>query len=262
MKNNRNLYISNREKGQEKSSASECPLRFSQRVFRWLAVLLGLPFLFLLGCAHGQGLSTPGAADIPIWVVNHGWHTGIVLPAEAIPSGALPPMDGIERHRFLEFGWGDARFYRAGGGGFWLAFRALFWPTESVLHAVGFDPPPDRFFAAGQSLSRMVSSAELARLLAFLEDTFFIPPAGEPEPLGPGLYGNSRFFRAKGRYFFPETCNVWTARALASMGCRVRPLLAMTADGLTGQARRCGFQTPPSVLQGVKDVDGSRNFYP
>ncbi|MFP4307231.1 MAG: DUF2459 domain-containing protein [Desulfococcaceae bacterium] len=215
-----------------------------------------------MSCVHGQGLSTPGAGDIPVWVVNHGWHTGIAFPTEAIPSRALPPMDGIEQHRYLEFGWGDAQFYQAGGGGFWLAFRALFWPTDSVLHVVGFDLPADRFFAASQSLSRRVSSDELARLLVFLEDTFFMSPAGEPKPLGPGLYGNSRFFQAKGRYLFPETCNVWTARALAAMGCRVRPLLAMTADGLMGQARRCGFQTPSSDLQGVKDGDESRNSEP
>lgn len=195
-------------------------------------------------------------------MVNHGWHTGLVLPTDRIPPGALPPLDGLENHSHLEFGWGDAEFYRAGGGSFRLALRALFWPTESVVHAVGFEPSPDRFFNAGQSLSRMVSPAQLKRLLAFLEDTFFISPVDEPEPLGPGLYGNSRFFRAEGRYLFPETCNVWTARALAAMGCRARPLLAMTAGGLMRQAKRCGFRIPPPVLQGVKDADEPGNLRP
>lgn len=195
-------------------------------------------------------------------MVSHGWHTGIVLPAEAVPAGALPPMDGIEGHRYLEFGWGDARFYQAGGGSVWLAVRALFWPTESAVHLVGFEQPPDRFFAGSERLLRTISTAERDRLVAFLAGSFWMGDSGETDILGRGLYGDSRFFLGEGRYLFPETCNVWTARALAAMGCRARPLLAMTAGGLMRQARGCGFQISPPVLQGVKEPDGTSNGRP
>jgi uncharacterized protein (TIGR02117 family) len=171
-------------------------------------------------------------------------------------------MDGIERQTYLEFGWGDARFYQAGGGGVWLAVRALFWPTESVMHVAGFEHPPGRFFAGSERLRRTISGAELNRLLAFLSDSFWMTDSGETEILGRGLYGDSRFFRGKGRYLFPETCNVWTARALAAMGCRMRPLLAMTAGGLMRQARECGSRTSSPVLQGVKETDGLPNVHP
>jgi uncharacterized protein (TIGR02117 family) len=195
-------------------------------------------------------------------VVSHGWHTGIILQMDRIPGGALPPLDGLENHSHLEFGWGDARFYQSGGGSAWLALRALFWPTDSVVHAAGFEPSPDRFFRFSNRLRLTVSTEELNRLLDFLANTFWMNDLGETEVAGRGLYGDSRFFRGKKRYLFPETCNVWTARALAAMGCRMRPLLAMTAGGTMRQARRCGFRIPPPVLQGVKDADGPGILWP
>ena len=59
--------------------------------------------------------------------------------------------------------------------------------------------------------------------------------------IAPGLYGYSRFYRANGSYYFPETCNVWTARALESAGVPMVPLLAITAESLLGQVGDVGL---------------------
>lgn len=211
----------------------------------WIAGLL------LWGCAGGLsaggGDDVPDSSLVPVWVVSHGWHTGIVLPSDEVPEGQLPRLGGPDEFRHMEFGWGDEQFYKAGGMDFWLALRALLWPTESVMHVVGFDPEPTVFFPASEVLRLEMSPGRLARLVHFIARDFSRDPAGEVVSRGPGLYGKSRFFRARKRYFFPETCNVWTARALGAAGCRVRPLLALTADGLMRQARRCGARPPPKT---------------
>lgn len=180
-----------------------------------------------------------------------------MLPAERISDPSFPALDDFAGFRYLEFGWGDEQFYRAGGRSVGLGFRALFWPTESVLHVAGFHRAPAEYFAASRVLRLDLDSGRWAALVAFLSDAFFRDEAGAPEILGFGLYGESRFYRARGSYVFPETCNVWTARALGAAGCRVRPFLAMTAGGLMRQALRCGAR--PTLREGEERTSGGRS---
>lgn len=212
--------------------------RLPRSVFARFAAVLGIAIL--AGCVHAGGMRTPAKDGVPIWVTSHGWHTGIVLPAAAMAFSAPKVLPELEGFRYLEFGWGDERFYRSGTGSAWLAVRALFWPTASALHVAGFDAEPSRYFAASRVLRLELSRNQVAALARFVERTVSRNAAGEAETLGRGLYGESRFYRANGSYLFPETCNVWTARGLGAAGCRVRPFLAMTADGVLRQARRCG----------------------
>ena len=42
----------------------------------------------------------PGAKTEPtetVYVVNHGWHTGIVVPAAILPATARPPWEAVQR---------------------------------------------------------------------------------------------------------------------------------------------------------------------
>ena len=61
-----------------------------------------------------------------------------------------------------------------------------------------------------------------------------------PENLGEGLYGRSRFYRANGSYYFPKTCNVWTAQALKTAGLPTRPATSMTAESVLRQSLKIG----------------------
>jgi len=66
------------------------------------------------------------------------------------------------------------------------------------------------------------------------------PSAGAPAaaPLGPGLYGDSRFYPARETFNLFRTCNVWTARGLRGAGLPVED--SITKDGLMSQAREIG----------------------
>ncbi|MGH9649716.1 MAG: DUF2459 domain-containing protein, partial [Terriglobales bacterium] len=70
--------------------------------------------------------------------------------------------------------------------------------------------------------------------------------AGAPvvASLGPGLYGDSRFYPARESFSLFRTCNVWTARGLRVAGLPIHD--SITMEGLLSQARGIGkvIQTP------------------
>lgn len=71
--------------------------------------------------------------------------------------------------------------------------------------------------------------------LRYIHDAHAREGAQPAAPLGPGLYGDSRFYPARERFHLFNTCNVWTARALRAAGLPFAP--AVTAEGVMAQAR-------------------------
>ncbi|MCY1378848.1 hypothetical protein D9M69_665140 [compost metagenome] len=76
------------------------------------------------------------------------------------------------------------------------------------------------------------------QLLAFVAGAFTRSSAGALVMLGPGLYGESRFYRAEGRYSMRYTCNTWIAEALAASGCPLASAAVMTAGQLMARLRQ------------------------
>jgi uncharacterized protein (TIGR02117 family) len=187
----------------------------------------------------------PRERAIPILVVSHGWHTGVALERDAIPRAlAWPELDSLPESEWLEVGWGDEGFYRAERVSSGLAVRAIFWPTPSVLHVVAFDGPPTRFFAGSGIVRVDLSPAGYEALLRAIGDSFARTRQADgvdrAENLGPGLYGASRFFRARGSYWLFRTCNHWTARTIRAAGCPITPFYGFSAGNVMGQAEGFG----------------------
>lgn len=73
-----------------------------------------------------------------IYIVSHGWHTGIVVPA-AIVNRVLPQLDArFAQPKWYEIGWGDKGFYQAQEITSRLTLQAMFWSTGAVMHVVAF----------------------------------------------------------------------------------------------------------------------------
>jgi hypothetical protein len=53
-----------------------------------------------------------------------------------------------------------------------------------------------------------------------------------PEPLGPGLYGPSLFYRGVETFHIFNVCNHWVARLLSAAGVPTAPVLATLPSGL------------------------------
>lgn len=180
----------------------------------------------------------PGQPVRPVYVVNHGWHTGLVVERAAFDHADWArDFAGADS---VEFGWGDAAYYPAERPGLWLATKALFWPTPSVLHVVGVSGPVTNSFPHQEIVRVDLSEAGLERLRAHIEKTFALDKTGKAQVVGPGLYGDGKFYRARGKFYFPKMCNRWVATGLRAAGCPISPLRSITAGHVMSQTRTFG----------------------
>lgn len=193
-----------------------------------------------VGPVHGLYPPRPGEAVRSVWVVSHGWHTGIVVRRQDVPDGLWPQLRDFAGSELVEVGWGDRDFYMAPAGTSGMALEAALRPGPSVLHVVGFRGSVERLFAASVVEIRL-SGRGVEQLAAFIEAAYAKDAAGAVIPLGPGQHPGSRFYLARERYHALKTCNVWTARALRAGGCPITPLYAVTAGNVLYQAAAfCG----------------------
>jgi uncharacterized protein (TIGR02117 family) len=209
-----------------------------------------LAFLMLgAGCA-------PPASELPsahepakvIYVVGQGWHTGIVIQRQDIPSALWPAHHDFPEAQFLEIGWGDKDFYQADEGSFGLALKAALNSKASVLHVIGLRVPPEEFFVHSEILAVRLPPQGFERLCAFIHTAYKKDESGRAIALGPGWYEYSRFYLAEGKYHLFHTCNTWAARALQVAGCPVNPTLALTTASVMSQVRKFAtvLRVPPS----------------
>ena len=205
----------------------------------WLVVL---GFAIAAECVRAEaawaGRDSRTSRPLSIYVMSHGWHTGIVVRQADIPAGCgWPALPEFARDEFLEIGWGSEPFYTARKFQLGVALRTVFTLTPSVVHAVGFREPPAQRFWRAELVRLEISAGALRTLCAHLGATFARDACGALTDLGPGLYGHSRFYRANGRYCLPSNCNAWTARTLRAGGYPVHGPSTLIAGRLMAQVR-------------------------
>jgi uncharacterized protein (TIGR02117 family) len=201
-----------------------------------------------------------GGAAVTVFVVSHGYHAGIVLPRATLADvasrrgyAALTTVaTRFAPFPFVEMGWGDEEFYRSvptiASVTVPMAARALFLPgNRSVLHVVGLSYPPRTVFSLADIIALDLSSEGFERMLARIDATFAPAGTGVPaEDAGPGLYGPSRFYRARGTFNIFHVCNHWLADLLDAAGVPTAPVLATLPSGLFLDLEwRSGLQTLP-----------------
>ncbi len=194
----------------------------------------------LAGCLGPVAELYPEDVDerpVSVYVVHVGWHAGLVVETEHL-SDAFPEHEHMPDAEFLKIGWGDDKYYPDPDPPFWVLLRAIFWPSRSVLHVVGMDVPVADYFPGANVVTLHVSGEGMDELTDFVAHYFRRDDDGKPIYHTYGRYGNSAFFKARGRYYIPKTSNVWTARALRSAGVPVTPVYAVTAGNVIRQAGR------------------------
>lgn len=220
----------------------------------WMRLLsMSMLVISITGCSTTRpySLTFDSLDGQRIFVVGHGWHTGLVLESEHIDAEAWPERSQLQQFKYVEIGWGDAGVYQAKSLSLPLLLDAALLPSKSVMHVVGFDEPIRKFFPVSDIVEVNLNPEQHANLCRSISSSFERDAEQRVIGLGPGLYGDSQFFEARGLYYFPKTCNVWTATQLHAAGCPVvLPSLASTAGGVLTRARRIGrnVQTAPSGL--------------
>jgi len=185
-----------------------------------------------------------------IQVHNHGKHTGISLPASKLNESIPALSKRFGDVRYYEIGWGDAGFYQAKKITSRLSFRAIFWPTETVMHVVGFNEEPASLFPYSQTHELLVTDQSLEGMIQFIASSFERDSEGEVISKRHGIYGESQFYEAEGSYFLFNTCNKWTAKALRSGGLDIGVPFKITSGAvmrdLKKQAQPHGLVIDPS----------------
>jgi uncharacterized protein (TIGR02117 family) len=205
-------------------------------VLLWLAAM---SVQFVAACA-APPTRTPPMPEEPrktIYVVSHGWHTGIVMRRDDVSRRHWPEASDFPGADYLEVGWGDRDYYQAPDPGVWLALKAVFWPTPGALQVVGFRGPVTAYFPASEVVALAVTETGFGRLSALIGASHERDRNGRAVPLGPSLYGQGRFYASRERFHLFRTCNVWTAQALNAAGIDVSPAQSLTAGDLLEQLR-------------------------
>lgn len=194
--------------------------------------------LCLFGCSGMPHAITPTAAPSQdtgsnlVYIVNHGWHTGIIVPAEKMNIYLPPLTERFKIGQWYEFGWGDKGFYQAQEITTGLTFRAMFWSSGAVMHVVSVPTSPEAFFTGSELFSLTLTDNGLSNMLTFIANSFERDEQNKIIPLRKGIYGDSQFYAATGRYYILNTCNKWTAKGLKSGGLNISPTLKLTSGSV------------------------------
>lgn len=184
------------------------------------------------------------AGEAAVYVVNHGWHTGFVVPAQTIQE-QLPELKArFGNTPFLEFGWGDQGFYQAGETTTGLILKAILLPTESVIHVVAVPGKVDEYFSNSRVEKLCVTGSEYSSLIRFISNSFYKSENRKILELKSGLYGNSQFYKGIGRFYFLNTCNKWTAKGLKSAGMNIFTAFKLTADSVINDVKKLKQANP------------------
>jgi uncharacterized protein (TIGR02117 family) len=194
--------------------------------------------------AHSQpALPRTAGPALTIFVTSNGWHSSIVFARADLPPGRVPEAADFPDARFLEFGWGDAEYYPAKDATVGMALSAALVPTPAVVHVAGLPVEPARRYPKAEVVPISVDAQGLGRLVKFIDATFARGGGPRATATGLGLYATSLFYPALGRFHLFNTCNTWTARALAAAGFDVSASGTSRAEALSRQTAQLSGTT-------------------
>jgi len=164
---------------------------------------------------------------IEVFVYADQAHSEIFVPADTaavdwrqrFPARDFGSFD--ERSDYVAFGWGDRDFYiqteRWSDIKLGTTLKAMLVPTRTVMHVHWCHRPHDSV----RCRRVVLTVQQYERLSRHIWTSFQTDAGGRPAPIKNAAYGkNDAFYRARGRYFFLNTCNNWTGRGLKRAGVR------------------------------------------
>jgi hypothetical protein len=191
--------------------------------------------------------------DLLVWLIADELHTGMVFPYDwLLESGYIPPAN-FGKPKYVTLSWGDRTAYiERGLHTPWKFFRAMFTPTPSVIELIPADWSIAEVCPHQRIWRKLVSRERGKDLAAFLNDCTTHGPDGKPIVVCTSSWGNGVVIESRHSYFIPRICNIWTVQAIDTLGGRIQPWSALTANGLIRQAEKPanGFE---KIWPGIKE---------
>lgn len=172
-----------------------------------------------------------------LFVVNHGWHTGIIISQKNLGEDLFFLNEYFGISQYYEIGWGDKGFYEADEITTKITLQALFQSTPSVLHIVAVNEHPLLYFSASEVVKVPISQKAHSLLNKNISQSFMRNEKGKVIKTKSGIYGKSFFFTGIEFYNITNTCNTWTARVLENSGLPINSFLTLTAKSVISQTK-------------------------
>ena len=196
----------------------------------WLVLVLFVTWLTACGTIPPKDV---GPRTHLIYVTSNSWHTAIVVPAPALVAiNALPEIADFPDAAFLEFGWGDRIYYQAKEKTFDITLFAALIPTPAIMHMAALQAPPEDDGSGLKMIPVKLTESGFQHFVKTLAAEFERPPDGRAKSISRGLYPNSHFYHAHGKFHLFNTCNTWTAHMLRASGVDLSSFGIVTADEL------------------------------
>ena len=190
--------------------------------------------LLLSACAMRPPASgpPPDGPDLA-YVITHGWHTDLALPAAAL-EGRLARLRRVyPGARTLIFGFGNRIFARSRDRGPDIWAEALL-PMRGAIVVTAISTTPELAYDAAHVTRLPLPPGGDAALSAYLWNALAQAAPGQPRLLGAGPYRGRVVYAATARYSLIYTCNSWTIDGLRAAGLPV----ATGGVVFAGQVRR------------------------
>ncbi len=193
--------------------------------------------LSVLLCGAAGGIAGPSDPELPVWLVSNGFHSSLAFRARDFPHAEMITTD--PRPDIVVIGWGASRFYQGHVDPLTI-FRAIFGLDSTTLHVVPVRGALARRFAHSDVIRFDIPAENARALIREFDATFALDPAGKPIPIGPGYFPDSRFYLARGHFYFPKMCNLWVAQKLRGAGVSVGLFTSIVAKDLVHHAAQLG----------------------
>jgi len=188
-----------------------------------------------VGSIEKIAMADSSRSAVTVYLVNYGWHTGLIIPKASIPEGLWPESEDFPDAHYLEVGWGDSDYYQARSPDLWMTLKAALWPTASVLYV----KPVVMSSALHYELIKLkLSSDAFYHLCRYIHESFDRAGFIRAVALNLATYSGGRFYPATGSFHLFRTCNAWTVSALGAAGIPMSIFSAMSASRLMSQARQ------------------------
>ena len=192
--------------------------------------------LMLLGCTSANEYTGRDSAGElyphKIYVINQGWHTGIVLKVNEVNIADMPEIIEFRGNEYIDIGWGDEAYYRIPGFDIKLAARALLSPTSSTLKIRTLNIPVETYYKTYRyCIEYHLTEDEFKELCRYISNTFLKSRDRRPVVLE-NRQNIIYFYKAVGDYHLFNTCNTWVAGALEEAGFPVNSTMVVSASNL------------------------------
>ncbi len=182
-------------------------------------------------------LSGQDPEEFEIFVVQEGWHTGIIFKTNDVDSTIWPEIVHYRNKKFVDVGWGDEKFYQVPGYPVFVAARAVLFPTQSVLRVFPYSTPIlSAYFEDSRILKFNITRQELDNLSRFIAESYKRDEDGNAQ-LSELYDDNDHYFLATRKYHLFRTCNTWVALGFKESGFDVRSFFVLYGKQLFKQLR-------------------------